>query len=155
MESFMRLMMLAVLLMVSWVVHAASHFPNGCQPMPISEGSIKLAQGEPSLILFHNISQSDIWVTHPITDPSASAGWSSRLQVKKWSAFAKAKDAFEISCIESKPGHEQQVPCSLVLNMCQWPKVVGTNKQPPPFWAGENMSLKALLEYLAQRGFKL
>ena len=74
-------------------------------------------------MMIHNISEMDLWITHPISDPSAGAGWSSRLQSKRWSAFALGSQSFELSCIESKPGHEQQVPCAGALVVCQWPNV--------------------------------
>lgn len=151
----MKWMIFSALMFLSWGVQAQAPFPYECKPMPLSVGTVKLPEGKPALVMMHNTSDVDLWITHPISDPSASAGWSSRLQMKKWSAFALGSQAFELSCIESKPGHEQQVPCSGVLALCQWPNITTTDKQPAPYWAGENMSLPELLGYLGQRGFKL
>lgn len=151
----MKLMMLSVLLVASCGAYAQELFPYDCRPMPLSAGAVKLPKGTPALVMIHNVSDVDLWVTHPISDSSASAGWSSHLQSKRWSAFALGNQAFELSCIESKPGHEQQIPCSGVLAMCQWLNVATTDKQPAPYWAGENMSLPELLDHLGQRGFTL
>ncbi len=151
----MKFIRLSVLMIASWGVHAEAPFPYDCKPMPLSAGTVKLPEGAPALVMIHNVSDVDLWITHPISDPSASAGWSSRLQTKRWSAFDLGSQAFELSCIESKPGHEQQVPCSGVLAVCQWLNIATTDKQPAPYWAGENMPLPELLGHLGQRGFKL
>lgn len=151
----MKFMLLSLLMFATWGAHAEVPFPYDCKPMTLSAGTVKLPEGAPALVMLHNISDVDLWITHPISDPSASAGWSSRLQTKRWSAFALGSQAFELSCIESKPGHEQQVPCAGVLAVCQWLKIATTDKQPAPYWAGENMSLPELLGHLGQRGFKL
>lgn len=151
----MKLIMLGVLLIASWGAQADSLFPYECKPMTVSTGTVKLPEGAPGLVMIHNVSDVDLWITHPISDPSASAGWSSRLQTNRWTAFAQGDKAFELSCIESKPGHEQQVPCSGVLALCQWLNIKTTDKQPTPYWAGENMSLPELLGHLGQRGYAL
>jgi hypothetical protein len=151
----MKFMILSVFMIASWGVHAEVPFPYGCKPMTLSDGTVKLPEGTPALVMIHNVSDVDLWITHPISDPSASAGWSSHLQTKRWSAFALGSQAFELSCIESKPGHEQQVPCSSVLAVCQWLNIATTDKQPAPYWAGENMSLPELLGHLGQRGYTL
>ena len=152
----MKVIVLCMVMMVSWGVYAEEPFPYECNIMSIPHGTVTLPEGAPSLILIHNLSEMDLWVTHPISEPSgASAGWSTRLQSKHWSAFAQGSKVFELSCVESKPGHEQQVPCSGALAACQWLGVKTTDKQPPPFWAGENLALPELLSHLEQRGFKL
>lgn len=152
----MKFIVLSLLMMASWGAYADEPFPYGCKIISIPHGTVVLPEGSPSLILIHNLSEMDLWVTHPISEPSgASAGWSTRLQSKHWSAFAQGNKAFELSCIESKPGHEQQVPCSGALAACQWLGIEGTDKQPAPYWAGENMPLPELLSHLGQQGFKL
>lgn len=153
----MKSIVLSMLMMISWGVYAEEPFPFECKGMSIPHGTVTLPEGAPSLILIHNLSEMDLWVTHPISEPSgASAGWSTRIQSKHWSAFAQGSKAFTLSCIESKPGHEQQVPCSGALAACQWSGMESTDKQSaPPFWAGENMLLPELLSHLEQRGFKL
>src|SRR5690606_917703 len=103
----------------------------------------------------YNSSQTDLWITHPVSDPSAGAGWSSRLEAGNWSALALDKKKFELSCIESRPGHEQQIPCTGMIAVCEWPTVRIPEQAKGTFWAGENMTLAALTAYLGGRGFKL
>lgn len=114
-----------------------------------------LSTKKPLLVMIHNLSSTDLWITHPVSEPSASAGWSSRLQAGNWSALALDKESFELSCIESKPGHEQQVPCMGVISVCRWPVVTMPKQASGTFWAGEDMSLSALAEHLGGRGFGL
>jgi hypothetical protein len=151
----MRYTLLFPLLIRSWCVWAGVPLPYACKVMPITGITVMATETKPSLMMIYNLSEGDLWITHPISDPSAGAGWSSRLQTKRWSSLALGSKPFELNCIESKPGHEQQVACAGVLTVCQWFNVPTTEKQIPPFWAGENMSLPALLSHLAQRGYQL
>ncbi|MFA5960535.1 MAG: hypothetical protein WC785_08455 [Tatlockia sp.] len=149
-----------ILSMIS--IFAASHLFAGsdnllssCKPLPINEETAVLAVEKPLLMMIHNLSSSDLWITHPVSEPSASAGWSSRIQAGRWSALALDQDKFELSCIESKPGHEQQVPCSGVIAVCSWSNVTLPAQASNTYWAGENMKLTPLLEHLGRRGFEL
>ena len=130
--------------------------PASCKPVAVEGESVILSAKKPQLMMIHNLSKNDLWITHPVSEPSASAGWSSRLQAGNWSALALDKESFELSCIESKPGHEQQVPCKGMITVCQW----STVNLPPTqgagtYWAGENLSLSGLTAQLGGRGFGL
>ncbi|KTC64766.1 Enhanced entry protein EnhB (plasmid) [Legionella adelaidensis] len=133
----------------------AQSFPNGCSVIPIRDHSLILSADKPTIVILHNISNSDIWVTHPVAEASASAGWSSRLQPANWSALALNEKGFEISCVESKPGHEQQVPCASVLGVCHYVNVKSTEPATSTFWIAENLDLSAINVQIAQRGFTL
>lgn len=137
---------------------AGEIFPNACVPVEVHEDLVQLTTDKPALVMIHNLSKIDLWVTHPISEPSASAGWSSRLQAGHWSALALDKKTFDLSCIESRPGHEQQVPCAGLLSVCQWSGI----KMPKQgqagggtFWAGEDLPLQALMAHVGSRGFKV
>jgi len=133
-------------------------FPAGCVPVEVHEELVKLTTGKPALVMIHNLSNLDLWITHPLSEPNASAGWSSRLQSGHWSALALDKKAFDLSCIESRPGHEQQVPCAGLLSVCQWLNVELSNKvqgASGTFWAGEDLPLSALIAHVGSRGFKV
>jgi len=139
----------------SWGVHADEIFPPGCKPIIVKDESLILAAPKPMVVMIHSLAKGDIWVTHPVSDPSASAGWSSRLQSENWSALALHDKSFELSCIESRPGHEQQIPCAGVLAVCQWGSEAMPAEEAGTYWAGENMTLSALTAYIARRGFVL
>lgn len=151
----MKYIMTIFLTLLSPCLFAEEGFPAGCKPAAVKDDPFVLKSTKlPELVLVHNLSNSEIWVTHPVTDPSASAGWSSKLQGGNWSALTLQSDTFELSCIESKPGHEQQVPCAGLLAVCQWSGI----KMPTgdgTYWAGEDLSLTALKEHLSGRGFVL
>ncbi|AHE65687.1 hypothetical protein [Legionella oakridgensis] len=150
----MRYFLLITFVMISWVANAEEILPTGCKAIKVNDETVMLSAPKPTLVMIHNISNTDLWVTHPVSEPSASAGWSSRLQAGNWSALAVQNKSFELSCIESKPGHEQQVSCANVLAVCQWSDVSMPQSQAT-YWAGEDMSLSALTAYLGRRGFEL
>lgn len=149
----MKGLSLFILLIMNFLVYGQTTFPKGCNPVAVEGETIKLNIKEPVVFLINNDSDSVLWVTHPVDNPSASAGWSSQLEKKRWSALLVDKNKFELSCIESKPGHEQQIPCEGMLSICEWSKL----KIPPvakgTFWVAENMSLNALINHLGGKGF--
>ena len=151
----MKLLLGLLILLAGTSVHAEVIFPASCKPILVKDESIVLNAKEPQVVLIHNLSASDLWITHPVSDPSASAGWSSRLESGNWSALTVDKEAFELSCIESKPGHEQQVPCAGVTAVCEWQGAKTPEQTTGTFWAGENLSLQTLTAHLNGRGFKL
>lgn len=133
----------------------ADELPASCKAVAVQGETVTVSAKKPLLVMIHNLSNTDLWITHPVSDPGASAGWSSRLQSGNWSALMLDQEAFELSCIESKPGHEQQIPCTGAISVCQWASVTMPAQTTGTFWAGEDMTLSALTAYLAGRGFGL
>ena len=151
----MKYILSIILVLVAINARAAEIFPASCKPLMVHEELVKLSTDVPVLVMIHNLSTVDIWITHPVSEPNASAGWSSRLQAGNWSALALDKKTFELSCIESRPGHEQQVPCAGLLAACQWTPVKTPKSESGTFWAGEDMTLSALTAHVGSRGFVL
>ncbi len=151
----MRILILLSGLLLSAAVSAESVLPSGCQAIAVQGESLTLQAKKNKIIFIHNITQHDLWITHPASDQGASAGWSSRLQSSNWSALALDKGPFELSCIESRPGHEQQIPCEGAIEVCQWDKVKFPENSKGTFWASEDMSLSALTATIGGRGFIL
>lgn len=127
---------------------AKNNFPASCKPILIKKESFLVGDSKPQLILINNRAKTDIWITHPVEDPSTSAGWSTRLEPEKWAALTVDKPSFELTCIESTPGHEQQIPCINTVAACQWPTLPSSQKNVGTLWAAENLSLSNLLERL-------
>ena len=147
---------LSVLLMAfALSSNAEEIFPPHCVPLLVANELLTLPAATKTVVMIHNLSNTDLWITHAAQDSGVSAGWSSRLQAGYWSALAFNGKAFELSCIESKPGHEQQIPCSGVLAVCQWTHVKMPPKTSGIFWAGENRLLSPLKAYIERRGFVL
>ena len=141
------------LLFLSWNLNAEEIFPAGCTPLVVSGELVVLPAAKSTVTMIHNLSNTDLWITHPVSEPNASAGWSSRLQAGNWSALALNDKAFELSCIESSPGHEQQTPCSAVLAVCLWSAAAMPEKTSGTYWAAEDMQLSPLTAYIKRRGF--
>ena len=151
----MRILASFCFLLLSSYVFAESTLPVGCQAVAVQGEAVTLKSKKSKLVFIHNISNSDVWITHPVTEPGASAGWTSRLQSGNWSALAVNKPSFILNCIESKPGHEQQVPCEGAIAVCQWSGVKIPSNDQGTFWAGEDQSLAALTAAVGARGFVL
>jgi len=107
------------LALLPMLVNAADGFPKTCKSLPVLKNSLGLSAEKPTLILIHNLSENDIWLSHPIADPK-DENLSTHLSPHAWSALVLDKKAMEFICIESKPGHEQQVPCVAQVALCQW-----------------------------------
>ena len=149
----MKYVLVLVALVAAFKVHAKEIFPKGCVPQRVTEEHVNLVAEKPALVMIHNLSNMNIWITHPeAKDPGVSAGWTSLVEAGNWSALALAKGPFELGCIESKPGHEQQVACSEVLAICQWSDVTMPKDATGTFWAGENLTLSALTAHVGSRG---
>lgn len=151
----MKYILSMILIFTACNACATDIFPVGCKAIIIKEGPLILSAPKPVLIMVHNLSNHDLWVTHPVSDAGASAGWSSQLESDRWSALALHDQSFELTCIESKPGHEQQVACAGLLAVCEWTNRAIPQEVSHTYWAGENMKLSALKEHITQQGFVL
>jgi hypothetical protein len=151
----MRVLASFCFLLMSSYVLAESTLPAGCRAVAVQGEAVTLKSKKSKLVFIHNLSNTDLWITHPVAEPSASAGWTSRLQAGNWSALAVDKPPFVLNCIESRPGHEQQVPCEGAIAVCQWPNVKIPGNEQGTFWAAEDKSLDALTAAIGARGFVL
>lgn len=129
-------------------------FPQGCKPLTVQGDVVTLDVKKGNLVFIHSLAKNDLWLTHPEKEPKgASAGWTTRIQADHWSALALDKPSFALACIESKPGHEQEIPCEGMVAVCQWMKVkiadAGT------FWANEDQPLAELIAALGARGIHI
>jgi hypothetical protein len=156
MRDIMRTVFFGVLMMLAGCAYAEDIFPVGCVPFVVIGPQLSLPSGPPRVVMLHNLSDGDLWLTHQPDKHHASAGWSSHLQSEHWSALSLMQHAFTLQCIESKPGHEQPVDCSAVLAVCQWPRSrLPQDITTVTHWASENMLLSPLMAYIERRGFVL
>ena len=151
----MRSITIIILLGISLLAFAQKNAVPSCNPLPVRGQSVLLSSKKPVMIMIHNLSEADLWITHPVSDPGASAGGTSSLTAGKWSALVVNKESYALNCIESKPGHEQQIPCEGMLAVCKWSAVKIKSQQGGTYWAGENMNWSDLTTYLGGRGFSL
>ena len=148
----MKKFFLLTLLLLSSFAKAKEVLPTGCKPLVIEGSLISIPEGKPRLIAFHNLTKTDLWITHPVTQADMSTSLSSRLQGDKWSLLKMNRTAFTLSCIESRPGHEQQVSCQHVISACEWP-ALKKQQQRHIFWVAENMNLSPLIAYATRKGW--
>jgi hypothetical protein len=149
----MRVCLCLFLFLISSSVSAQATLPNGCEALAVQGETVAVATKKTSLFFVHNLSDMDLWVTHPVENTSASSDWSSRIQSQHWSALVVGKGPFALTCIESRPGHEQEIPCEGAIALCQWKGAkipVGTQNT---YWAGEDLTLAELKAALGGRGF--
>jgi hypothetical protein len=127
-----------------------------CQPLAVQNASIALKAKKPILIFVHNHSKVDLWITHPVIEVGLNQGHSStHLEPEQWSVLVLDKEIFELGCVESRPGHEQQVSCAGFIEACEWPNISIPEKFKGTFWASENMPLKEVYSNLGVQGFTL
>ena len=151
----MRVLLAFYFGLFSFVAAAEATLPAGCRAVAVQGESVTLKSKSGTLALIHNLGSTDLWITHPVNNPSASAGWSSHLSADHWSALAVSKRSFVLTCVESMPGHEQQIPCEGAIAVCQWNGVKIPGKEQSTFWVGEDQSLSALTATIGTRGFKV
>lgn len=153
----MKFLAAILLCMISINTFAQEVYPRGCVPWPIHDAIPTITTTQPVILMLHNLSNNDLWVTRPASDKGVQAGFSSLLQTGEWSALAinRDKTSLPIKCIESKPGHEQEISCADAMAICQWPKTKFPEIDSGIFWAGENMHLAPLQAFLARQGYVL
>ena len=133
---------------------AKDFFPKTCHPIPVQTAALLFQSKKPLLILVYNHSRLNLWLTHPAADSNVSAGWTSQLESGHWSALVLGKGAFELNCIESRPGHEQQISCVNLVHACEWTAAILPQSSLGSFWAVENTDLANLMAQLGDKGFK-
>jgi|GEM_PF-698385 len=138
-----------------------SYFPKGCVSRDFEYKNnnliLEINSSEQSLYLFHNISDTDYWVNHPVTqDPGVSAGWASILNRGQWSALAiyqsSDSDNFAISCeTMGKDGKLTYHDCQDVLKTCEIENAVFKTGDKGSYWVAENQSLSVLVKTIKSR----
>ncbi len=132
----------------SSTTYAQEVLPPGCKAYAIHGDSIKFsAKTTAKVFMLHNLSAGDIWLVSPQLSTQLAKG--------RWSALTLDDAPIELQCVESRPGHEQQISCSNVFAVCQWPAAKNPNNAPSTAFVGENMQLSALIAYLGRQGFEL
>lgn len=131
--------------------------PPGCVESGFKEdgGEVVLNPGtadKQGLFLLHNVSGETFQVTHPVSNGTASAGWTSEIGPGRWSAFAASSEDFKLSCMQFADGSMKNLPCEKVLKVCELPNP----KMPPDlsgsFWVSEDKNAEGVLAEIKSRG---
>ncbi len=150
----MRATLAIILSFIPLQLLADTVFPEGCSGVPLEEKAAVLKAKKPSLFMIYNQGDKDLWITHPVQNPGASAGWTTKLEPDHWSALTISKN-FALSCVESAPGHEQEIACFDAIEVCQYKKAGFPKDTQAGYWVGENLPLKKLIAHVEKRGFQL
>ncbi|MDP3560282.1 MAG: hypothetical protein Q8R79_08060 [Legionellaceae bacterium] len=132
--------------------HAAQPLPNHCTPIVIEGEFLSFDTQKPGVFLLHNISNYQVWLTRVNTHEEQQ---SSELSPDKWTTIVIKDRKLEYQCIESSPGHEQEMPCQLMLMACQWSKGSIPSTVTHSMLALENETLAQTRSILGSRGFHL
>lgn len=104
------------------------------------------------LYLLNNKSDSDYWVTHPVKDPGASAGWTSDINPGNWSAFTSNTAGFELTCMKTGQSSMETLSCEKVLRVCRVKDPVFKPDMSGSYWVSEDKPLQAVLDEIKGRG---
>ena len=104
--------------------------------------SVKAKPQQQKVFLLKNINNNTIWLNHPVEEPSASAGWGTKLSVNHWSAFAINQPQFVLTCMEITPGASQYLACDQVLEVCEYKGKDLALRGEGSYWLAENQPLR-------------
>jgi len=141
---------------------SVSDFPQTCLEEGIKFKNnnllLNIGSSKQSLYLFHNISDKNFLINHPVTkDPGASAGWGSNLSSGNWSALAIDGAAikienFEITCSIIADGKVDYLDCKNVIKVCRFKEPVFNSENTGSYWVAEDKPPNSLLEVIKGRG---
>ena len=132
--------------------------PNVCDTRGVKyqEGYIYLTEGKaiPQIYLIHNKYNLPILVDHPVINPSASAGWASKINPDHWSAFMTTRRHFKMNCTVVYPSYKfKKINCANVVKIWQIRKFKAPRKfLDGSFWLAENKNHRSLLQRIKQIG---
>ena len=160
-ESLIALIFVPLFTIGCFGNNSNSDFPEGCVSKHYEYKNnnliLEINSSEQSLYLFHNISDTDYWVNHPVTKvPGVSAGWASILNAGQWSALAIYQNSnsenFAISCeTMGKDGELTYHDCRNVLRTCIMEKAEFKSGDKGSYWVSENKSLNDLVREIKSR----
>ena len=132
-------------------------FPDNCTQtgFEYKSGGVILntdSKSQQSLYLLNNKSDSDYWITHPVKDPGASAGWTTDINPGNWSAFTVNIQDFEITCTKTGQSSMETLPCEKVLRVCRITNPVFKPDMSGNYWVSEDKPLQAVLDEIKGRG---
>jgi hypothetical protein len=137
----------------------SADFPENCAAAGLEYrgGSVILntnSQTTQGLYLLNNKSESDYWITHPVKDPGASAGWTSDINPGNWSAFTANIPNFELTCMKSGQSSMETLDCEKVLSVCRISNPVFKPDMSGNYWVSEDKPQGAVLDEIRSRGIE-
>lgn len=140
-------------------VYAANEFR--CVSVPLqSKGNNQVLPGPDklngiALYFFKNRTTQSVWLDHPVSHPSLSAGWSSYLRPNRWSAILLTKKNFELQCAAIHPGQVEYYDCKKVIYTCVPESILMNIKRKGSYWIVEDQPWNEFIQLLQKRGIHL
>lgn len=106
------------------------------------------------IYLLHNKSRLPILVDHPVAHPSASAGWASKIDPNRWSAFMTNRHYFKFTCAVIYSRYKsKKISCAKVLKISQI-KILKAPRDflDTSFWLAENKNYHDIMKRINRRG---
>ena len=107
-------------------------------------------QQAPTLYLLHNLTNQPLYLNHE-TGHGMSAGWASKIDSGKWSAFLVDKPHFSLICQTST---FKTITCKHHIAVLAQAIQPLTKQQIGTYWVAENQAYTALLSEIKKRKIK-
>jgi len=121
----------------------------------INHNELILDTKDQQWFILHNDTDQTVWLNAVINNPSASAGWGSKLDPNMYSLLALNAKQLQFTCGLLLQLKFAVVPCQRYLDVSQ---ILSTSENKPvvgSYWVVENTSLNSLREQAAERGILL
>lgn len=138
----------------------AAVFPRGCEVtgFGFKENYLVLNEkGEQSLFLIQNHSDKKIELEHHETqEVFMSPQLQSKIEAGNWSAFASDVQGFYFKCFKYEDDNKvDQVNCSEVLEICQYPRVKFALSNMGTYWISTNKAQEQVVKDATAKGLYL
>lgn len=133
-----KLSALLVLFIIAPSVQAASCYTKGVA-FDGKQIILSFSASHPVVFLVHNISNIDLWLTHPSSGKGVEAGWTSLIKSQRWSVIALNRSPFVLDCQHSLTG--KMLDCHQIIASCR----LGSHKiKAGGYWLAENIDFSQL-----------
>lgn len=143
----------AMLLFMPVVFHAKENVQNTLTKCSAyyKNGNINILSCHSLLAVFHNQSSEKIIINRTISNPSASAGWSSELDANRSSVLFINKGDFILNCLKkNKLANYEKLECKKVLKTTLSTVNITSSSS---YWVVENLLPTHLVPALCKRSF--
>lgn len=146
---FKKIHMILVCMVCATCGFAKEIFPKGCEAKSIDQPQLQVPAARNQLVFLHNLSENHIWLANPV-HPKMTV----EMKPGQWNVLYLPKGDDTWKCIQSIPGHEQQISCQIGMAVCQWSAKISKSKRPKQnTWLAENTSYAEAKAYLQRMGW--
>lgn len=124
--------------------------PKGCEIEDIKTELLQLNGQDNTLIYIQNLHPQDIYLANQ------NLQLTTKLIPLQWSVLMpKSKNATTFTCVESKPGAEQRIPCAGLIKICRLSHVEFAGDIENTQWLVSNETLENSYDILTVKHIKV